>query len=211
MITLSDDAIRANCPHCSITAQRYFFGLEEMEDFRIFCDTHPLTEGHILLVPKEHIACVGAYTKELFTRFRKAHDKVSRFMESAYGSYAVFEHGVFGQSVYHSHVHFIPFRGGIDEIIPEGTEAYVAISDISKLKEYYQKDGGYLFVSIGKEVWVVDPKLTTPRFFRKRFAGALGREEREDWKAMHNDDMTMKQIGNENKQVQIKWKALAQE
>lgn len=128
-------------------------------------------------------------------------------MEATYGSYATFEHGVFGQSVYHSHVHFIPFRGEIGEIIPEGQKAYSLLSDISQLQEYYQKDGGYLFVSIGAQAWAVDSGLTTPRFFRKRFAEAINRVEREDWKAIHGNTVLMRRINSENKQVQKKWKA----
>src|SRR3989344_5325121 len=102
-----------------------------------------------------------------------------------YGQVASFEHGIFGQTAYHSHVHSLPFPGGVTEIIPEGQNKLIPIQKESELKQCLEKDGGYLFLRIGLESWVVDPALQAPRFFRDRFAVALGRPERADWKKMH--------------------------
>ena len=84
--TLSEEHIRKNCPHCDPTSYAFTDLLEETEQFRIVCDYHPLTEGHILIIPKKHLSCVGEYPKELFEEFVDHYECVSVFMKKHYGS-----------------------------------------------------------------------------------------------------------------------------
>ncbi|NMB57025.1 HIT domain-containing protein [Candidatus Beckwithbacteria bacterium] len=202
---LSDASIKSNCPHCDFNSQAFKFPIEETKQFFIVADAHPVCEGHILLISKKHISCVGEYSEKLMVEFKELYQKISDFIKKTYGSVSVFEHGVFGQTVFHSHIHFLPFKGDPTLIIPEGKEKITAIHNLKELDFYLKKDHGYLFFSIEKKMWVVDPFLASPRFFRDRFAKAIGRPERSDWKAMANNPIFMKAVEHDDFQTQAKW------
>ena len=89
------------------------------DSFLIVCDVHPLIEGHILIIPKKHISCMGALDKLQFELYEKIYDKVNRFIRKKYGAVGAFEHGITGQTVFHAHTHVLPFARSIDEVIPE--------------------------------------------------------------------------------------------
>ncbi|MDO8573625.1 MAG: HIT domain-containing protein [Candidatus Daviesbacteria bacterium] len=182
---LSEKYIREHCPHCNLNSEAYKYLLEKTDNFSIVCDPHPITAGHILIIPKHHLSCIGEYPEDIYTEFLILYQKVSDFLSKKYGSISSFEHGKFGQTVFHSHVHFIPFKGASIEIVPEREAKLTRIGDLFELKGLFEKNGGYLFFSIENNKWVVDTNLTAPRFFRDRFAVALNRPERGNWKEMH--------------------------
>ncbi len=199
--TLSEQYIKENCPFDQNNHLAFTYLLEETEDFRVACDFNPLTEGHILIVPKKHISCVGEYPEDLFNKFLVVYEKVSRFIISNYGSVSTFEHGKIGQTVFHSHVHLMPFNGNPLDIIPEGENHLEKIPNIQKLRGKTE----YLFFSIEDNKFLVDPKLGIPRFFRERFAKALGVPERANWKAIQNDPIFRKKFNTENNRCKNLW------
>lgn len=205
MEDLSEAAIRANCPHCSVDSQAFTYLIDETANFRITCDAHLLETGHILVIPKEHLSCVGEYSLALLEEFKALYAKVSAFVRSQYGSVATFEHGIFGQTVFHSHIHFLPFTGNLTDIVPEGETACTPFHDLSELQRLYQDGGGYLFLSINDDRWTVNPVLAAPRFFRDRFAAALGHPERGSWKDMRQNPELMETVAQENQSVQQVW------
>ncbi len=195
-----------DCPHCdeaSLALQHPFL---ITNNFYVVCDIHPLTEGHILIIPKKHISCVGAFTPELFAEFTKLYNQFSQFILKSYGSVSIFEHGVIGQTVFHAHVHIMPFSGTVEAIVPEGKDKVYPLKNLSELPDIFRKDEKYLFFSVGNKMWIVDTSLGVPRFFRDRFAKALGAPERGNWKSMHKDKGLMEVAGREIERVQAKWK-----
>ncbi|MDB4984405.1 MAG: hypothetical protein JWM20_584 [Patescibacteria group bacterium] len=196
----------SSCPFCNHEAQSKDYLLEETANFRIIADLHPLTEGHILVIPKEHIACVGDFTEELFQEFALLYEKVKNFIKKEYGNVSTFEHGKIGQLVFHSHMHVLPFSGLPTSIIPEGESHIDSTKGIDALNQTYKSDGQYLFFSIGDGNFLVDTNLGYPRFFRDRFAGALGNANRANWKEMHEDAELMALAHLENLRVMEKWK-----
>ncbi len=204
--TLSEKHIREHCPHCDPASDAFTDLLEETEQFRIVCDYHSIIEGHILIIPKQHLSCVGEYPKELFDEFIGHYEAVSAFVKKHYGSVSTFEHGKIGQTVFHSHVHFLPYAGDPIAIVPEGRNHLVALPSFVELQRLYDQYGRYLFFSIGDLAWVVDPALTAPRFFRDRFAAALARPERGNWKEMHIDPRLMTAAREDNMKVTSLWK-----
>lgn len=205
MEDLSEQAIRANCPHCDRNSQAFTYLLEETKNFYIVCDAHPLEEGHILIIPKNHVSCIAEYSEELYKEFLELYKKCFDFVKKTYGSVSTFEHGKFGQTVFHSHVHFMPFTGTPTDIIPEGQEKLTKIHDLQALKTYFKHDGGYLFFSIEDNMWIVDVSLAAPRFFRDRFAIALQRPERGNWKTMRGNEELMQQGKKDDIATQSAW------
>lgn len=196
---------RESCPHCDADSFALEHPLKETTYFRIVCDVHPLEEGHILIIPKRHVSCIGEYTHEEFEEFLVLYRECFEFIRSQYGSIASFEHGKVGQTVFHSHVHLLPFSQSIHDIVPEGERRLVKIHDISDIVTMYKREHEYLFVSIGNEKWFVDTKLGTPGFFRERFAQALHNAERGNWKFMHKNHTLMRAADAEMKNCKEKW------
>ncbi len=194
----------SDCPHCDHTSFAMERPLLVTDTFFVVCDVHPLTEGHILIIPKEHIACVGAFSDKLFEEFLTLYRQASSFIKTTYGAMSSFEHGVLGQTVFHTHVHILPYHGDASAILPEGVN-HIQPFRIDQLREVYQREGKYLFYSIENDSWVVDTSLGKPRFFRDRFAQALNVPERGDWKSMHVNLSLMETAANEISSVQSKW------
>ena len=203
---LSEEHIRSHCPHCDAQSDAFTDLLQETEHFRIVCDHHPLNEGHILIIPKQHLSCVGEYPSEVFHEFIELYEAVRSFVRTQYGSMSTFEHGNMSQTVFHSHVHVLPYAGEPSTIVPEGNEQLVALPSFVELQRLYEHYGRYLFFSINNHAWVVNPAIAAPRFFRDRFATALGVPKRGNWKEMHMDEQLMASGRRENEQVKKVWK-----
>ncbi|MFH1591136.1 MAG: HIT family protein [archaeon] len=192
-----------DCAHCAggmgLTKPLY-----SDDDFLIVCDVHPLTEGHILIIPKEHIACMGALDDQQFEQYTKVYEKICRFIKEEYGSFGAFEHGITGQTVFHAHTHVLPFAHNIDEVIPE-KEKRIEIQDLKTVREEYWTEGKYLFLELDDKRWSVDPEIGFPRFFRDRFAQALGVPERGDWKNASDDDALMRAFSHDTSALKQRW------
>jgi len=200
--------LRKNCPHCDPNLFAMKYPLEETTNFRVVCDVHPLIEGHILLIPKKHISCIGEYPEKEYKEFLYLFDKYSNFLKKAYGVVSAFEHGKTGQTVFHSHTHLLPFDGFPTLIIPEGQDNLFSFTDFSHLKDLYKKEGKYLFFSISSQKWAVNTQLGYPGFFRDRFAKALNIPERGNWKDMRQKEDLMNQAATDIQNLQNKWKAI---
>ena len=198
---LSEGHIRGNCPFDQGGNITFTFLLEETKNFRVTCDFNPLKEGHILIVPKEHISSIGEYSDELFNDFLKIYQKVSKFILSTYGSVSSFEHGKIGQTVFHSHVHLLPFNGNSIDIIPQGVDYVQEIKNISELRGKTE----YLFFSIEDKKWLVSIEIGAPRFFRDRFAEAVGESKRGNWKIIQNDPNWREKFDAENIRCKNLW------
>lgn len=205
MIDLSKKGLQANCPHCDPNSFALKHPLKKTKDFWVVCDVHPISKGHILIIPKVHLSCIGEYPANIYNEFLGLYREFSRFVLTQYGSVSSFEHGKIGQTVFHSHVHLIAFRGDPLEIIPEGMDKLTKLKNLSELKTIYQKDGAYLFFSIGDTFWIVDTNLATPGFFRDRFAKALGNAKRGNWRKMRADNQLMAEVKKDVSQLEQTW------
>ncbi len=205
MENLSKENIEKNCPHCNRESFAFKHPLEETQNFLIICDAHPLVEGHILIVPKDHYSCIGEYPDSIFKEFKEVYDRVSAFIKENYRFVCSFEHGKIGQTVFHSHVHLLPCNCRANEIVPEGSEKLIRIKVFEDLIEAFDKDGQYLFFSIEDDKWLVDCSIGAPRFFRDRFAKVLKVPKRANWKEIHSSKDMMLDAERENSALIQKW------
>lgn len=205
MEDLSEENIRKKCPNCDTSSQTFTYPLSQTKNFHIVCDAHPLEEGHVLIIPKDHLECIANYSPELFEEFSNLYSDVEKFVKSNYRSVATFEHGKFGQTVFHSHIHLMPFTKSPEMVVPEGNQYLRNLDSLKDLYDVYVREGGYLFFSVGDKKWTVDPSLAEPRFFRDRFAKALGRSERGNWKQAHDNSHLMKMFDSECRALQKIW------
>lgn len=171
------------------------------------CDDHPLREGHVLIMPKQHLSCVGAFNTQMLADFIRTYERCLSFLSSNYGDIATFEHGIFGQTVFHSHVHLLPCEGNLENIISEGGDHIHPIRSFELLANELRANGGYLFVAIQGEMWLVDTSLAAPRFFRDRFANALGVDHKTDWRTATNNRTLREEFRRDNQRTIERWQS----
>lgn len=205
MSYFSEEDIRKNCPHCDPSSFALKFPLQETDNFWIVCDVHPLTKGHILIMPKSHYSCLGEYPQYMIDEFLKLYGKCSDFLRETYGSVSSFEHGRIGQTVFHSHIQMFPFIGSENEIIPEGNSFLTEIQTINELRNIFKNKEMYLFFSIEDKMWIVDTHIGKPRFFRDRFAIALHHPERGNWKEMRINKLIMEETSKDILDLRSNW------
>jgi diadenosine tetraphosphate (Ap4A) HIT family hydrolase len=98
-------------------------------------DKHPVSEGHMLVIPKRHVTSFFEASKEeraaLMEMLEKARERIASEHSPQGFNIGINEGGAAGQTIEHLHIHLIPRyegdmddpRGGIRGAIP-GKRAY---------------------------------------------------------------------------------------
>lgn len=110
-----------NCPFCKIEKKNIW------EDGRLVFavkDQHPVTEGHLLIIPKAHRANYFELSTDELTEVNELLKICRNRILSQDSSVEGFNIGancgeVAGQTVFHCHIHLIPRRKG-DDSNPRG-------------------------------------------------------------------------------------------
>lgn len=118
----------SDCIFCSLTPERI---ITENDSFSAIKDGFPVTQGHVLIIPKRHVAdYFGLSTDELLSMNKlltQCRDEITTFDPAVEGFNIGMNCGeVAGQTIFHCHVHLIPRRtgdvenprGGIRHLIP---------------------------------------------------------------------------------------------
>jgi diadenosine tetraphosphate (Ap4A) HIT family hydrolase len=119
---------KPGCPFCSPVGDRLAF---ENELVRVVRDLYPVTEGHLLVVPRRHVARWSEATSEERLALLAEVDHARTLALASDSTIEGFNIGwndgpAAGQTVMHLHVHVIPRRrgdvddprGGIRWVIP---------------------------------------------------------------------------------------------
>lgn len=122
--------------------------IEETTRFFVLHDGYPLCEGHLLIVPKDHVDCLRNLDKSLQDEFLKIKHEVQKFLRINYCDPVFFEHGVVGQSVPHAHLQILPTSLSILDVLKKHCsitkkllfKTYLYYSE--KGKDYYFKPNG---------------------------------------------------------------------
>lgn len=168
--------------------------IAENRAYYIIATLGQITEGgYVLIVPKEHISCTGAFTFEQTNSLTRTIQSVWRALASEYSwadqyPITMFEHGIVGQTVKHAHLHLLPavidFTPKIFEDFPK-TE----IEELGYAGHLQKLYGGrldkYLSWTMpnGKAMVCWNPPAPN-QYLRIIAAELLGRPERANWRAM---------------------------
>ena len=156
---------------CAFCARRRLSGvLDETEHFFLLADHAPLIEGHLLIIPRAHYACYGAVPEGLEQRAAGDQGARRRFLSAAYREPVFFEHGVFRQTVYHAHLHAMPFGS-----VPLNLAALSRMKlagmrrPLQDVRDWYAEQGHYFYLECpapeGKPMAMLFP-LTSTNIFR---------------------------------------------
>ncbi len=105
----------AGCVFCAIVDESTPADLVLDEpDFVAFLDTRPVFKGHVLLVPREHVATLPDLPAGLRDGFLEAAQRLARAVVDALGAQGSFVamNNVVSQSVPHLHLHVVPRTKG---------------------------------------------------------------------------------------------------
>ena len=93
----------------------------EDEDFRAILDMNPASEGHTLILPKEHFADLTELDDEYAGKVLKVAAKIGKSMKKNLGctGFNVLQNNGSdaGQTVMHFHMHIIPRYSGGEQIL----------------------------------------------------------------------------------------------
>ncbi|MEM4067542.1 MAG: HIT family protein [Candidatus Micrarchaeaceae archaeon] len=115
----------ANCVFCKIAAKQIKSDIVfENDDVIAFKDISPVSEGHTLIIPKQHYLDVFDIPPDLLRKVIVATQEVAKKMEKEQGVSSInllnCSRKQSGQSVYHFHIHLIPRRDGDgDAVLPK--------------------------------------------------------------------------------------------
>ncbi len=120
--------------------------LAETEHFIVLADNAPLVEGHTLIIPRQHFDCFGAVPAALDDDLLALKARVARFCAAVYRPASFFEHGVFGQSVPHAHLHVAPLG-------PSGLSVHAlahpdgrVVAGPADVRAWYATHGHYVYL-----------------------------------------------------------------
>nr|BBH91873.1 hypothetical protein KTA_00720 [Thermogemmatispora argillosa] len=132
--------------------------LQETPAFLVVADHAPVVEGHLLIIPKEHYACYGAVPAILDSELLALKRLVSRFAARWYAPLLFWEHGVFGQTVFHAHLHCIPF--GVvsyqQRLQPVASLAR-PVREQEDIRRWYRERGHYFYLEDSRQALLFPP------------------------------------------------------
>ncbi len=133
------------CPFCE--RHNLELTLAVTDHFYLLADHAPLLEGHLLIVPHGHYACYGGIPADYETELVALKRRVASFLTSAYRTPTFFEHGVFRQTVFHAHLHALPF-GPIPLNLRQQVAAFGgrSVRSLADLRDWYTERGHYFYL-----------------------------------------------------------------
>ena len=153
--------IDGDCPFCDIEAVKHFL-LHASDHFYVVADFAPVSEGHLLLIPRDHYPHLAALPPELDDEFESLKALLGDYVQRNHGSLTYWENGVFGQSVPHAHLHAMSVT--LDPAVL--ADAGVEFEGIAGLRERHVEvgDGRYFMIEHEGVARVMPP---TPELYSK--------------------------------------------
>jgi diadenosine tetraphosphate (Ap4A) HIT family hydrolase len=137
--------IDGSCPFCDPATVAT--ALTTTEHFYLLADNAPLVEGHALLIPRDHYACYGALPAAWDDELLTLKGRVERFEIERYRPATLFEHGVFGQSVYHAHLHAVPLGpSGLDMPALAASAEGRMVTELADVRDWWETRGQYFYL-----------------------------------------------------------------
>ena len=121
-------ALVMTCPFCTVPRERLVF---EGELAFVIRDGHPVSPGHMLVIPRRHVASFFETTTEeqasMLRLLNLARIEIAQQFKPAGYNVGINDGAAAGQTVAHLHIHLIPRypgdrddpRGGVRWVLPE--------------------------------------------------------------------------------------------
>jgi len=87
--------------------------LWESDNFFVKVGIGIFAPGHVMMVSKKHLTCFGELPNHLTKEFMSFKQEVFDAIKSNFFEPIIYEHGIYGQSVEHAHIHFVPKKNDL--------------------------------------------------------------------------------------------------
>jgi diadenosine tetraphosphate (Ap4A) HIT family hydrolase len=137
--------------YCSLKSRIAF----SSDNFVVLPSVSPLVEGHVLLLPKDHITSLAQLTEDNKKEFDSLLQFVYRKVDNLWSRPIIFEHGVGegrtgGCGVTHAHLHMVPLptvhRGSLWSAIIGELGALPSQGPLSEVLDNLYAEDSYLIV-----------------------------------------------------------------
>jgi diadenosine tetraphosphate (Ap4A) HIT family hydrolase len=158
-----------DCPFCDWEYLKTDV-LVETENFFVKNILAPVSGGHVMIVTKEHLKCFGAMEDKLDKEFLQLKENLTTFIQEMFGNHFFTENGVFGQSVFHAHAHFIPLHGtGVSDVITEMVRPEQIPHEVGGLtvaKRLWKAKGPYTWIQQEEQSYIFPTIDVSEKFHR---------------------------------------------
>lgn len=164
--------------------------LASTQHFKIVVGLGALREGYLLILPVEHIRCMGYLSNpEYFLELAFILQKTREICEDHYQSPMIFfEHGNFsddkpgGSCLDHAHIHCLPLTQDISEILNRQLSGY-PIDQLIELQKPIMVHEAYLFVEdqSGQRFIYLLPNNLPSQYMRRIWASLISEDDLWDW------------------------------
>ena len=181
-----------NCAFCDQTKFEERI-VAENKDWYLIATLGQITDGgYVLIIPKQHVPCVGAMKEREIIDIDSALHAARDAINIEYGiKPVVFEHGVVGQTIQHAHIHLLPAQirmcGKIYRDFPNAQFWFLDSDSLETLRRNCKFAGvnKYLLWSTPEGLLkaAIDPQAP-PQYLRIIAAELIGSPERGNWRNM---------------------------
>ena len=103
--------MKDDCIFCKINKKEIpSYTIYEDDDFRAFLDINPITNGHVLLVPKTHYDNLFELPEDMIMKIYEAVKKINDILKEKLDieGLTLIQNNGLGQDVKHYHLHLVP-------------------------------------------------------------------------------------------------------
>lgn len=151
-----------NCLFCNIDNNSILY---KTKNFYVKVGKGIITAGHIMIIPKKHYKAIAEIENNLVNEYLELKDKVAAEVTKQFAKPFLVEYGVYGQSVFHAHIHIIPtFSDEYNSVnilrdifLPASKELNVKLIKITSFKElqnHYEKHKMYIYFESDGEQYI---------------------------------------------------------
>lgn len=163
--------------------------LYEDEQFIVIPSLGPVSDCHLLVIPKCHVTSFAMLDAESFNNAEKIITKISHIVRTKFGNCIVFEHGTLNDemkssaSCNHAHMHIVSCNQSILPMLKRDGLQLRRITQMSQIAEQKERGKPYFYYCENNDfAYLMDDTIQKSQYMRILISDVLGTPERGDWK-----------------------------
>lgn len=178
-------SIKQICEVCEVQTRILY----EDKNFVIIPSLGPISDCHILLVPKQHVNSYALLSDELLDLAERLIIKILKIIKRKYGSCIIFEHGVLDENMLgsascnHAHIHIVSCNKSLLPLLERESLEIRKLEKLSELVNQTDRNEAYFYYSEdGEKSFIMDDTIHKSQYMRMITAEILKIPERGNWK-----------------------------
>lgn len=186
--------------------------LYEDKDFVIIPSLGPVSECHLLVLPRLHVCSYALLDSEMLGKAERIINAVASIIHNIYGGCVIFEHGTLNAnsecsaSCNHAHMHIVACSKSIIPCLTADGMQMHRISDLSEVRNQ-KKENYFYYQDFGSSPLIMDDTVCRSQYLRILLSNIMGCPEKGDWKQRNGiDEMydTFKKMKDEINKIKNK-------